>query len=579
MSIRTAAAAEPTADELAYPRGLIPPSQRGRSEQLIGDVIVELGFARRETVERAVKEARDQGVPTGRMMLEMGALRHDQLARALAERFGVDFVDLSVFEIDMGACNLVPVDVAKRYQAVPVGFLPDRSVLLAIVDPSNVLTLDEMSMITGRKMRPAAAASEDVAALLGRLNRLEEDVTEFVDDEEAEVDLSLIEGLDSEAPVIKLVYALIAQAVEQGASDIHCNPEAGDMRVLYRIDGILIHAATIARSMAPALVSRIKIMSNMDIAERRVPQDGRLAVTIDGRRVDVRVATLPLVRGEAVVMRILDSGVVLRELESLGMCEFERQRFETAVNKPHGAVLVTGPTGSGKSTTLYAALGRINDGQRSILTIEDPVESPIEGIKQMQVSPKAGVTFAGGLRSMLRADPDVIMVGEVRDRETALIAVQAALTGHLVLSTLHTRDAVSALTRMSDMGIESFMVAAAVDCVVAQRLARTLCQHCKRLAHLPENLREEYGLLDVELFDPVGCIRCGNTGYRGRTGVFEVVPMTDPLRELVLARSSLSEIAAVAIAEGMRTMRDDGIEKVREGVTTLAEVARVTATL
>jgi type IV pilus assembly protein PilB len=579
MSLRTAAAIEPTAEELAYPRGLVPPSQRGRSEQLIGDVIVELGFARRETVERAVKLARNQGLPTGRMMLEMGALRHDQLARALAERFGVDFVDLSVFEIDMGACNLIPVDVAKRYQAVPVGFLPDRSVLLAMVDPSNVLTLDEISMITGRKVRPAAAAAEDVAALLGRLNRLEEDVVaEFVD-EEPQVDLAILEGLDNEAPVIKLVYALIAQAVEQGASDIHCDPEAGDMRVLYRIDGMLTHAATIARGMVPSLVSRIKIMANMDIAERRVPQDGRLAVTVDGRRVDVRVATLPLVRGEGVVMRILDSGIVVRELESLGMREFERERFQTAISKPHGAVLVTGPTGSGKSTTLYAALGKINDGQRSILTIEDPVESPIEGIKQMQVSLKTGVTFASGLRSMLRADPDVIMVGEVRDRETAVTAVQAALTGHLVLSTLHTRDAASALTRMIDMGIESFMVAAAVDCVVAQRLARTLCDHCKQLVQMPEALREEHGLVDVELFEPVGCIRCGNTGYRGRTGLFEVVPMSDALRELVLARHSLSEIARVAVEEGMRSMRDDGLEKVRAGITTLAEVARVTATL
>ncbi len=578
MSVRIAAAAEPSAEELAYPRGLIPPSQRGRSEQLIGDVIVELGFARRETVERAVKLARDQGIPTGRMLLEMGVLRHDQLARALAERFGVDFVDLSVFEIDMGACNLIPVDVAKRYQAVPVGFLPDRSVLLAMVDPSNVLTLDEISMITGRKIRPASAAAEDVSALLGRLNRLEEDVAEFVDDE-PEVDIGLLEGLDDEAPVIKLVYALIAQAVEQGASDIHCDPEVGDMRVLYRIDGILNHAATIARSMAPALVSRIKIMANMDIAERRVPQDGRLAVTVEGRRVDVRVATLPLVRGEGVVMRILDSGIVLRELESLGMQDFERGRFEAAINKPHGAVLVTGPTGSGKSTTLYAAIGRINDGHRSILTIEDPVESPIDGIKQMQVSPKAGVTFASGLRSMLRADPDVIMVGEIRDRETAVIATQAALTGHMVLSTLHTRDASSALTRMGDMGIEPFMVAAAVDCVVAQRLARTLCDHCKQIVQMPEGLREEYGLVDVELFEPVGCIRCGQTGYRGRTGLFEVVPMSDGLRQLVLDRASLSDMTALAVKEGMRTMRDDGIAKIREGLTTLTEVARVTAML
>jgi len=576
MSVRTAATADGVpAEEIAYPRGLTPPAQQGRSERLIGDVIVDLGFARREVVERAVKLARDQGVPTGRMLLELGELRHDQLARALSERFGVDYVDLSVYEIDMGACNLISVDVAKRYQAVPVGFLPDRSVLLAMVDPSNVLTLDEISMITGRKVRPAAAAAEDVAALLGRLNRLEEDVAEVVDDE-PELDLSVLEGLDNEAPVIKLVYALIAQAVEQGASDIHCDPQAGDMRVMYRIDGILTHAATIARAMTPAVVSRIKIMSSVDIAERRVPQDGRLAVTVDGRRVDVRVATLPLVRGEGVVMRILDSGIVVRELESLGIREFERTRFVSAIAKPHGAVLVTGPTGSGKSTTLYAALGRINDGERSILTIEDPVESPIDGIKQMQVAPKAGVTFASGLRSMLRADPDVIMVGEIRDQETAVIAVQAALTGHLVLSTLHTRDAASALTRLTDMGIESFMVASAVDCVVAQRLARTLCQHCKRLMQMPQGLREEYGLQNVDLFEPVGCIRCGNTGFRGRIGLFEVLPMSDAIRELVLDRGSLAELHAVAVDQGMRMMREDGLEKVKDGITTLAEVTRVT---
>jgi type IV pilus assembly protein PilB len=578
MSVRTAAAAEEVpAEDLAYPRGLTPPSQQGRSERLIGDVIVDLGFARREVVERAVKLAREQGMPTGRMLLDLGELRHDQLARALSERFGVDYVDLSVYEIDMGACNLIPVDVAKRYQAVPVGFLPDRSVLLAMVDPSNVLTLDEISMITGRKVRPAAAAAEDVAALLGRLNRLEEDVAEVVEDD-PEVDLSLLDGVDNEAPVIKLVYALIAQAVEQGASDIHCDPQAGDMRVMYRIDGILSHAATIARAMTPAVVSRIKIMSSMDIAERRVPQDGRLAVTVDGRRVDVRVATLPLVRGEGVVMRILDSGIVVRELESLGIREFERERLVSAISKPHGAVLVTGPTGSGKSTTLYAALGRINDGERSILTIEDPVESPIDGIKQMQVSPKAGVTFASGLRSMLRADPDVIMVGEIRDQETAVIAVQAALTGHLVLSTLHTRDAASALTRLTDMGIESFMVAAAVDCVVAQRLARTLCQHCKQLMQMPQGLREEYGLQNVDLFEPVGCIRCGNTGFRGRIGLFEVLPVSDAIREIVLERGSLSELHAVAVDQGMRMMREDGLDKVRDGITTLAEVTRVTTT-
>jgi len=330
--------------------------------------------------------------------------------------------------------------------------------------------------------------------------------------------------------------------------------------------------------MSAGVISRIKIMSSLDIAERRVPQDGRMAVTIEGRRIDMRVVTLPLVNGEGIVMRILDTGLVLRDLESLGMHPADKERFLTAVRKPHGAVLVTGPTGSGKSTSLYAALSVINDGQRSIITIEDPVESQIAGIKQMQVSTKAGVGFATGLRSMLRADPDVIMVGEIRDRETAEIAVQAALTGHLVLSTLHTRDAASALTRLLDMGIEPFMVAAAIDCVVAQRLARTLCAHCKHPAELTHAVRAEHRLEDAAVFEAGGCIRCGFTGYHGRLGLYEIMPVTEEIRTLLLNRRGLDEIATAAVSAGMRTMRADGIEKVREGLTTLAEVARVTST-
>ncbi len=578
MSVSAAEVPPHPPDEESYPRGLVSPSQRGRSERLIGDVIVDLGFARREKVEEVVKLAREQGRPTGQLLIEEGALRHDQLARALAERFGVDYVDLSIFEIDMGAANLISVDVAKRYQAVPVGFLEDRSVLVAMVDPTNVLTLDELSIITGRKVRPAAAAAEDVLALISRLNRLEESVEGVQEFTEPEVDLAAAHGGDSEAPIIKLVHSLIAQAVEQGASDIHFDPESGDMRVMFRVDGVLTLAATVPRSMAASVVSRIKIMASIDIAERRVSQDGRLAVVIDGRRIDVRVVTLPLVKGEGVVMRILDSGAVVRDLESLGMLEAVRERFVAAITKPYGAILVTGPTGSGKSTTLYGGLGLINDSRRSILTIEDPVESPIGGIKQMQVSPKAGVTFATGLRSMLRADPDVIMVGEIRDRETAEIAVQAALTGHLVLTTLHTRDAASCITRLVDMGIEPFMIAAALDCVVAQRLARTLCTHCKRIAEVPAALRREHGLGKARLFEPVGCIRCGNSGYHGRIGLYELMPLTPEIRRLVLERRGVDDIAESALKAGMTTMRQDGIEKVKQGLTTLAEVGRVTAT-
>ena len=513
MEAKTTAAGAALADE-EYPRGLIPPIQRGRSRRMIGDVIVELGYVSREAVNEAVATARESCRPTGQILVESGEMPQSQLARALGERLGIDYIDLSIFEIDMGAANLVSVDLAKRYRAVPVGFMPNRGLVLAMADPTNIMTIDEVSMITGMDVWPAVAADADIGAVIRRLSRLEDTVAEI---EEPEPEITLHELAD-DAPTVKLVHSIVAQAIEQGASDIHWDPESNDMQVLFRIDGIPAPAATVARSMSMGVVSRIKIMAGLDIAERRVSQDGRLAVTVDGRRVDVRVVTLPLINGEGVVMRILDTQAVVRDLGSLGMDGAARDRFVEAVTRPYGAVLVTGPTGSGKSTTLYSALGIINDGKRSILTIEDPVESPIAGIKQMQVSTKVGVTFATGLRSILRADPDVIMVGEIRDQETAQIAVQAALTGHLVLSTLHTRDAPSAISRLIDMGIDPFMVAAAIDCVVAQRLARKLCVHCKTPANVTDVIRGEYGLGEAEIFEPAGCIRCGWTGYHGRIG-------------------------------------------------------------
>jgi type IV pilus assembly protein PilB len=328
--------------------------------------------------------------------------------------------------------------------------------------------------------------------------------------------------------------------------------------------------------MAAAVVSRLKIMGDLDISEKRVPQDGRFALTVDGRRVDIRVVTLPLVHGEGVVMRILDGGVVVNDLDSLGMQPEEQARFTGAIHRPNGAVLVTGPTGSGKSTTLYTALNALNDGERSILTIEDPVEQRIAGIKQMQIAPKAGVTFEVGLRSMLRADPDVIMVGEIRDRQTAHIAIEAALTGHLVLSTLHTRDAPSALGRLIDMGIEPFLVSSAVDCIVAQRLVRMLCPHCKRPQNVPESVLAEHGLAGAEPYEPVGCSRCSGSGYRGRMGLYEVMSVSEPIRALILERASVDEMVAVAEGEGMRRLRDDGMLKVRDGITSIAEIERMT---
>ena len=515
------------------------------------------------------------------MLVERGVLRHDQLARVVAERFGLDFVDLSVYDLDMGAANLLNAETARRYQALPVGFTDDGAVLLAMADPTNVLTIDDVGMMTGRRVRPAAASVEDLNLLLTRLAHMHEsieDIVEEEDDEDAESSVSLGDP-DDGAPVIKLVHSLVAQAVQQGASDIHINPEEGDTRVMFRVDGVLTPAATVKRRMAGSVVSRIKIMSELDISERRRPQDGRFALTIDGRRVDIRVVTLPLVGGEGVVMRILDKGVAIEDLASLGMQSEEQAALHQAISRRNGAVLVTGPTGSGKSTTLYAALSALNDGERSILTIEDPVEQRIAGIKQMQIAPKAGVTFDVGLRSMLRADPDVIMVGEIRDRQTAHIAVEAALTGHLVLSTLHTRDAPSALGRLIDMGIEPFLVSSAIDCIVAQRLVRLLCPHCKRPQHVAEAVLAEHGLEGAEPFEPVGCSRCTGTGYHGRLGIYEVMSISEPIRSLILQRASVDEMVAVAEGEGMRRMRDDGMQKVREGLTSIAEVERIATSM
>jgi type IV pilus assembly protein PilB len=379
------------------------------------------------------------------------------------------------------------------------------------------------------------------------------------------------------------VHSIVAQAVQQGASDIHVNPEEGDTKVLFRVDGVLAPAATIKRRMAMGVVSRIKIMGDLDISEKRVPQDGRFALNLEGRRVDIRVVTLPLVNGEGVVMRILDQGsnasMMVDALDSIGMQPNELKRFDQAIHRPNGAVLVTGPTGSGKSTTLYAALHALNDGERSILTIEDPVEKRIPGVKQMQIAPKAGVTFDVGLRSMLRADPDVIMVGEIRDAETAHIAIEAAMTGHLVLSTLHTRDAPSALGRLIDMGIEPFLVSSAVDCIVAQRLVRMLCSHCKRLQTVSEAVLAEHGLAGAQPYEPVGCSRCSGSGYRGRLGLYEVMTVSEPIRALILERASVDEMIAVAMSEGMCRLRDDGLAKVREGLTSIAEIERMTNSL
>ncbi|HXQ88508.1 MAG TPA: ATPase, T2SS/T4P/T4SS family, partial [Solirubrobacterales bacterium] len=449
--------------------GLTPPISRGRSSGFVTDVLVDLGFVGEERARQAIEEARTAGRPPERLLLEQGAVDADQFSRAVAERYGLDHIDLSAFQVDMAAANLITVNTARRYKALPVGYADKKTLIVAMADPTNVLAVDDIQIATALDCRVAVATEEDIEALLGRLNTLQSAVTEAVIEGEAEADDELAEVSDIEvsaedAPVIKLVYSILGQAVGEGASDVHFESGEDDMRVRFRVDGVLREAAHVPKRMVNAVISRVKIMSDLNIAEKRVPQDGRVSVTVDDRRVDLRVTTLPTQRGEGATIRILDKDNAQRSLDELGMDGDARKRFEDAFHQAYGAVLVTGPTGSGKSTTLYAALQDLNQVEKNIITIEDPVEYRLQGINQINVNRKAGLDFATGLRSMLRADPDIVMVGEIRDGETARIAIEAALTGHMMLSTLHTNDAPGAITRLTKMGIEAFLIASAVDC-------------------------------------------------------------------------------------------------------------------
>jgi type IV pilus assembly protein PilB len=593
------AGAAPKAAKPKRAGGITTPSRRGGSGRVLTDVIVDLGYVEREAMDEAVEMAHSAGSAAERVLLSTGAITEEQLARAVAERFGLDHLDLRQYRVDPDAAKLVTPAAIRRYQAVPVAFASDRTLLVAMADPANVLAVDDIAVMTGYEVRPAVASAADIDFVLDRLNDPSwgggggaAPELEPVEEEASEgppagplYDLTpqtVNFGASGEdASVIELVQRVISEAVERGSSDIHFEPQEEEMRVRYRIDGVLQEAAIVPSAVIPAVTSRIKILSDLDIAERRIPQDGRVTTQVDGKMIDLRVATLPAQYGENVVMRILDSSRAMISMEQLGMLPQAMERFTKAFSQSHGAVLVTGPTGSGKSTSLYAALNQLNTVDKNIITIEDPVEYQLEGLTQVQVNKKAGLTFAAGLRSMMRADPDIIMVGEIRDRETAQIAIESALTGHLVLSTLHTNDAPGAVTRLIEMGIEPFLVGSAVDCVVAQRLARLLCEECKKRVTLPAEVMRANGFnvgLDLECFEPVGCPRCGGTGYKGRVGLYEVMWVSETIRSLAVAREPAETIAHAAVHEGMMRLREDGLEKVRRGLTSIAEIARVAGT-
>ena len=554
------------------------PAARSRPGRLLGDVLVDLGFLGRDAVEALVRDARAENRPMQHLLLERKLITASQLALAVAERFGLGYMSLEEMHPDIAAMQLVPEPTLRRLQAVPIGFRDQGTLVVAMANPTNVVALDDLTMLTDLRVEPIVVSRDDLETLLQRLGRLEREFVEAEDDGEAEEDErdpTPLEASADDGPTAKLVRSLVAQAIEQGASDVHFDPDDGDLQVRYRIDGIMAPAARIPRRQAARVISRIKILSDLDIAERRLPQDGRTSLALEGRRVDVRVAVVPLVDGESAVLRILDPGEGPMSLGQLGMNAADRERVDQALRRSHGAILATGPTGSGKSTSLYASVAVVSSPEKTVMTIEDPVEYRLPGVKQMQVFERAGLTFQTGLRAIVRADPDVIMVGEMRDRESARIAIEAALTGHLVLSTLHTNSAPATPARLIEMGVEPYLVASAVDCIIAQRLARRLCTHCRRPKHVAGAHVGAPDLREVEIFEAVGCSQCRETGYKGRLGVYEVMTVTDEIRELIVENAPALQLARVAVAQGMTTLIDDGLAKVRAGLTTLAEVSRV----
>jgi type IV pilus assembly protein PilB len=556
------------------------------SKLRLGDILKEMGLVSEEQVASALVKQQETRKRLGQILVEDGIVTELDLARALGAKFGVTYIDLSDATLDAAASGYIDERLARRYGVAPVRFEDDNTLVVAMVDPQNLVALQDLEIITGFTIRPAIASAEDIYAAIAKIYRDRPDIGEATMDEgdfkELEAEPADIRDASEEAPIVKLVNSVIAQSVDDGASDIHFEPQAKELLIRFRIDGVLHEIMSVPRRMQPAVLSRLKIMAELDIAERRVPQDGRIGLVVGGKPIDMRVATLPTVYGEKVVMRLLDKSNVLMGLEDLGFSEKALKRFRKSFLKPYGAILVTGPTGSGKSTTLYAALNILNSTEKNVITVEDPVEYRLTGINQVQVNTRAGMTFAAALRSILRCDPDIVMVGEIRDRETALIAIESALTGHLVLSTLHTNDAPGALSRLTEMGIEPFLTASAVDAVLAQRLARRLCKECKEpYTATKEMLRkndfppEIYERDDVVLYRAKGCSRCNNTGYKGRLGLYEVMIVSEAIRRLTVERKSADEISRVAAAEGMKSLREDGIDKVLLGFTSVEEIARV----
>ena len=553
----------------------------------LGTLLLQQGLITQGDLDAALAANLENGKPLSRILIELGRITESDLVRALAQQVGLGFVDLDEISIDTSVTLLVPESLVRRYQAIPIQWDAQGRLVVTMADPSNVFAADDIRAMTGAEVVTVVSPPSQVQQLIDKVHRLDGEVDTMAQeaaDEFADItDPEKIDELIEDAPIVKFVNLVITQAVADRASDIHIEPTEFDLRIRYRIDGVLHEAMRSPKAIQAGVISRLKVMADINIAERRVPQDGRISARVGGQAVDLRVATLPTVYGEKIVMRILDKSQALITLEDQGFLPDVLKRYEASYSKPYGTIMVTGPTGSGKSTTLYATLNILNQVDRNIITVEDPVEYRLAGINQVQIHSKAGLSFAAALRSILRCDPDIVLVGEIRDKETATIAIEAALTGHLVLTTLHTNDAASTPQRLVEMGVEPFLVTSALSCVLAQRLARRLCPHCAE-AYQPSEaeLLEAGWPMDSTpewptLFRAIGCGYCGRTGYKGRFALHEVLTVTEEVERLIIERRSTEDVKKAAVMQGMVPLRGDGFRKVAAGMTSLEEVFRVVA--
>ncbi len=563
-------------------------------DRALAKVLVDSGQVTREEMQAALREASATGRKLGEILSELGLVTEEDLIRAMAEEAGLEFIDLNDFPIDLKAIQLLPETMAKRHQILAVGYR-SGSPVIAMANPSNVFAMDDLRTVLGRDIVTVVSSPRQITDYISRMYRHDKEASDAatraaasqtkLDTATERAELTDLHAVTDDAPIVKYVNLILRQALQERASDVHVEPSVDDLRIRFRIDGVLHDVTRSPKAIQGGVTTRLKVMADLDIAEHRIPQDGRISLNAGTREVDLRVATLPTVHGEKVVMRILDKSNAMLDLGDLGFLPEVQRRYKESYRKPYGTILVTGPTGSGKSTTLYATLNDLNSPERNLITVEDPVEYQLPGVNQVQVNNKAGLTFAGALRSILRSDPDIILVGEIRDRETAVIAIEAALTGHLVLSSLHTNDSAGTPMRLVEMGVEPFLVASSLDCVVAQRLARQLCENCNESFEPSAEDLKLFGWDDADtppqgqarFRKPVGCQACSNTGYRGRIALHELLLMTEEIERAITHGSSADDIHRIAVDQGMIALRHDGLRKAALGLTSLEEVMRVVA--